>query len=223
VAAAAVLVIPEPILQRGTVHLLPQIGVESAIRPAFVAALPSLIAGWAVGGFYLSLGPSLSLNLVGSSNRILGGLAIALLAGVGAGSIVACSSWPAPRAMAIGGSALVVGLAVTMVSVAIQAPAVFFAGTAVTGVGFGVGWLGVVRSLVNRASPTARGALLAAIFIVAYVSFAVPAVVAGALVTRIGLHSAALWYGSSVGILALAGLVATLSITQRAPVAGAAR
>jgi MFS family permease len=125
--------------------------------------------------------------------------------------------------MATGGSALVIGLAVTMVAVAIQAPAVFFAGTAITGVGFGVGWLGVVRSLVNRASPTARGALLAAIFIVAYLSFAVPAVIAGVLVTRIGLHDAALWYGSAVGVLALAGLVATLSVTQKAQLVGASR
>ena len=222
-AAAAILAIPEPTGNRGRIHLVPRIGVEPAIRPAFVAALPSLIAGWAVGGFYLSLGPSLILHLVGSSNRVLGGLAIALLAGVGAGSIVACSSWPAPRAMATGGSALVIGLAMTMVAVAIQAPAVFFAGTAITGVGFGVGWLGVVRSLVNRASPTARGALLAAIFIVAYLSFAVPAVIAGFLVTRIGLHDAALWYGSAVGLLALAGLVATVSVTQKAQLVGAAR
>ena len=35
--------------------------VDDAAAAAFVAALPSLIAGWAVGGFYLSLGPSLVL------------------------------------------------------------------------------------------------------------------------------------------------------------------
>lgn len=223
IAAAAIIGIPEPAIARRAIHLWPRIGIERAIRPAFIAALPSLVAGWAVGGFYLSLGPSLVLQLAGSTDRVLGGVAIALLAGVGAASIVAFSSWPPPRAMTIGGSSMLAGLGITVLSVAIGAPAVFFAGTAITGVGFGVGWLGVVRSLVNRASPTERGALLAAIFIVAYVSFAIPAVVAGFLVTRIGLHDAALWYAGAVGILALAGLVASLSVGRAAQAAAVTR
>ena len=114
---------------------------------------------------------------------------------------------------------MLLGLALTLLAVAVKSPGLFFGGTAVTGVGFGVGWLGVVRSLVNRASPTERGALLSAIFIVAYLSFAVPAVIAGFVVTRIGLHDAAVWYAGAVGILALAGLVATLSAApKRVPV-----
>ena len=118
--------------------------------------------------------------------------------------------------MTAGGVSLLVGLAVTVAAVAAGTPGLFFAGTAVTGIGFGVGWLGVVRSLVLRSSPTERGALLAAIFIVAYLSFALPAVIAGYLVTRIGLHDAALWYGGAVGILALGGLVGTLSVNRQA-------
>jgi MFS family permease len=222
-AALAILMAPEPTSQRGPMRWVPQVGVEPAIRPAFTAALPSLVAGWAVGGFYLSLGPSVVLQLAGSSNRVLGGIAIALLAGVGAGSIFAFSSWPPWRAMTVGGSSMLLGLALTLLAVAINSPVLFFAGTAVTGVGFGVGWLGVVRSLVTRASPTRRGALLSAIFIVAYLSFAVPAVIAGFLATRIGLHDAALWYAGAVGILALGGLVATVSVSRPAGVPVATR
>ena len=221
VAAVAILAVSEPAKQRAALRWVPRIGVEASIRPAFVAALPSLVAGWAVGGFYLSLGPSLILQLAGSTNRVLGGTAIALLAGVGAASIVAFSTWPPHRAMTLGGSSLLVGLLMTVSAVALTSPALFFAGTAVTGVGFGVGWLGIVRSLVSRASPTERGALLAAIFIVAYLSFAVPAVAAGVLVTRIGLHDAALWYAGAVGILALAGLVGSLSVGRPSRAAAA--
>jgi len=221
--AVAISLIPEPAIQRGTLHWVPRVGVEPAIRPAFAAALPSLIAAWGVGGFYLSLGPSLVLQLAGSSNQVLGGIAIALLAGVGAVSIVAAASWPQARAMVVGGVSMLGGLVLTVLAVAARMPVLFFAGAAVTGIGFGVGWLGVVRSLVGRSSPTERGALLAAIYIVAYLSFAVPAVIAGVLVTRIGLHDAALWYGGGVGILALAGLVGTLTVGRPARAAAAAR
>ncbi|TMF21798.1 MAG: MFS transporter [Chloroflexi bacterium] len=208
--------IPEPATTRRALNLTPRVGVEPAVRTAFVAALPSLIAGWGVGGFYLSLGPSLALQLAVSSNRILGGIAIALLAGVGALSIIAVRAWAAGRAMRSGAIAQAVGLALTVAAVALKAPVLFFIGTAATGVGFGVAWLGVLRSLVGLASATGRGALLAAIFIVAYLSFSIPAVVAGYAVTRVGLHDAALWYGVAVEILALAGVAGTLLINRSA-------
>jgi predicted MFS family arabinose efflux permease len=209
VAMVAVALIPEPATTRRALQLAPRVGVEPPVRPAFIAALPSLIAGWGVGGFYLSLGPSLALQLAESSNRILGGLAIAVLAGVGAVSIIAVREWPAKRAMRWGAVALAAGLALTVAAVALRAPLLFFGGTAVTGVGFGVAWLGVLRSLVGLASPTGRGGLIAAIFIVAYLAFSLPAVVAGYAATKIGLHDGALWYGGAVFILALAGVAGT--------------
>jgi predicted MFS family arabinose efflux permease len=204
----------EPAQRRASLRLVPRVGVEPAVRPAFAAALPSLIAGWGVGGFYLSLGPSLALQLAGSTNRVLGGLAIGLLAGVGTAAIVAVRSWQPRRAMVVGGVALVAGLVLTVVAVALTSALLFFAATAVTGIGFGVGWLGVLRSLVSLAAPTARGGLIAAIYIVAYLAFALPAVAAGYGVTRVGLHQAALEYGVAICLLAVAGLVAALLVNR---------
>ncbi|OLC27372.1 MAG: hypothetical protein AUH40_01815 [Chloroflexi bacterium 13_1_40CM_65_17] len=217
-AGAGIALMPEPAQQRRTLQLVPRVGVEPAVRPAFIAGLPSLIAGWGVGGFYLSLGPNLVLQLAGSSNRVLGGLAIGVLAGVGVAAIVTARAWQPGRSMIVGGMSLVAGLGLTVVAVALSAPLLFFAATAVTGVGFGIGWLGVLRSLVGLASPTARGALIAAIFVVAYLAFSVPAVAAGYGVTQVGLHQAALIYGAAIGVLAIVGLVATVLASRPARV-----
>ncbi|TMD35034.1 MAG: MFS transporter [Chloroflexi bacterium] len=213
-AGIGVALMAEPAQRRARLRLAPRVGVEPTVRPAFAAALPSLIAGWGVGGFYLSLGPSLALQLAGSTNRVLGGLAIGLLAGVGAAAIVTVRSWQPRRAMVVGGIALVAGLALTVVAVALTSALLFFTATAVTGIGFGVGWLGVLRSLVTLAATTARGALIAAIYIVAYLAFALPAVAAGYGVTRVGLHQAALEYGVAICLLAVAGLVAALLVNR---------
>ena len=213
-AGIGVALMAEPAQRRARLRLAPRVGVEPAVRPAFAAALPSLIAGWGVGGFYLSLGPSLALQLAGSTNRVLGGLAIGLLAGVGAAAIVAVRSWQPRRAMVVGGIALVAGLALTVVAVALTSALLFFTATAVTGIGFGIGWLGVLRSLVTLAATTARGALIAAIYIVAYLAFALPAVAAGYGVTRVGLHQAALEYGVAICLLAVAVLVAALLVNR---------
>ena len=75
--------------------------------------------------------------------------------------------------------------------------------------GFGPAWLGVLRTLVALAAPTARAALLAAVFVVAYLALALPAVIAGFLATRIGLHDAALWYGAGLVVLTFAGVLST--------------
>src|SRR4029077_3494247 len=114
---------------------------------------------------------------------------------IGALSIVVARSWATTRAMIIGEIILGAGLVVALAAIALLSATLFFAATALTGVGFGLAWFGVLRTLVALAAPTARAALLAAVFIVAYLALALPAVVAGYLATRIGLHDAALWYG----------------------------
>ena len=214
-ALAAVAVMPEPGARRSGVRWVPRISVEPAVRREFVATLPILVAGWAVAGFYLSLGPSLASQLAASSNRVLGGLAIFLLADIGAVAIVLTRSWATARAMMVGGVILGAGLVVAVAAIALSSPLLFFAATAVTGVGFGPAWLGVLRTLVGLAAPTARAALLAAVFVVAYLALALPAVIAGFLATRIGLHDAALWYAAGLVVLTFAGVLSTRVVIRR--------
>jgi MFS family permease len=215
VALGAVAVMPEPGARRSGVRWVPRISIERAVRREFVATLPILVAGWAVAGFYLSLGPSLASQLAASSNRVLGGLAIFLLADIGAVTIVMTRSWATARAMMVGGIILGAGLVVAVAAIALASPLLFFAATAVTGVGFGLAWLGVLRTLVALAAPTARAALLAAVFVVAYLALALPAVIAGFLATRIGLHDAALWYGAGLVALTFAGVLSTWVVIRR--------
>jgi len=214
-ALAAVAVMPEPGARRSGVRWVPRISVERAVRREFVATLPILVAGWAVAGFYLSLGPSLASQLAASSNRVLGGLAIFLLADIGAVAIVITRSWATARAMIVGGTILGAGLVLAVAAIALTSPLLFFAATALTGVGFGPAWLGVLRTLVALAAPTARAALLAAVFVVAYLALALPAVIAGFLATRIGLHDAALWYGAGLVVLTFAGVLSTWVVIRR--------
>ena len=214
-ALAAVAVMPEPGARRSGVRWVPRISVEPAVRREFVATLPILVAGWAVAGFYLSLGPSLASQLAASSNRVLGGLAIFLLADIGAVAIVITRAWATTRAMIVGGIILGAGLVVAVAAIALTSPLLFFAATALTGVGFGPAWLGVLRTLVALAAPTARAALLAAVFVVAYLALALPAVIAGFLATRIGLHDAALWYGAGLVVLTFAGVLSTWVVIRR--------
>ena len=114
-AAAGIFVMPEPGARRPGVlaSLRPHVGVPRQARVAFVVATPCLIAAWGLCGFYLSLGPSLAVQVIGSPNLVWGGLVIFLLTGVAAAAAVASADIPAGRAMLAGCLVLFAGVAIT--------------------------------------------------------------------------------------------------------------
>jgi predicted MFS family arabinose efflux permease len=205
-AAAGILVMPES----GTRHpgvlasLRPRVGVPRPARVAFVVATPCLIAAWSLCGFYLSLGPSLAKQVIGSPNLVWGGLVIFLLTGVAAVAATVGARIPAGRAMLAGCLILFTGTAITFGAITTGTAAAFLAGTGVAGVGFGLAFLGAFRLVTALAPPAERAGLVAAIFIVNFLAFSIPAVIAGWAVTRYGLHRTALVYCAAVAVLVAA-------------------
>jgi hypothetical protein len=56
----------------------------SPLYRVYQAQFHFIVAGWALGGLYLPLGPSLAAQATGSPNPLWGGLVIFLLRGTGA-------------------------------------------------------------------------------------------------------------------------------------------
>jgi MFS family permease len=212
---AALALVPETVSQRHPARLGARVGVERALLRAFLVTVPVLVACWALAGLYLSLGPSLILTMQHTANKLLGGGIVFILCGCAAIAGVVAHGWPPRRAMHAGCLALSAGVALSAVSVAASVPALLYVGTVVSGCGFGVGFLGAFRTLAALATAERRSELIAAVYVVAYLSFSVPSVVAGVLTTRVGLHDTAIGYGIIVAVLALAALPATASHCRR--------
>src|SRR6266849_1752581 len=177
----------------------PQIGVPPAARSLFAASAPSLIATWALGGLYLSLGPSLALSLLKSDSYLAGaGVIVALMGAVAvAAALVRAAD---ARVILIRASlVLVVGVGITELSVAL---------------GSGPAFSAVFRSLAPLAPPDKRAGLLASIFIVVYLAFSVPALLAGVAVTHYGLRETT--YGYGIVVMTLAALTAVALWLRRA-------
>jgi predicted MFS family arabinose efflux permease len=207
----AVAIMPEPGPRRAgwLPSLRPQVRVPHAVGATFAAALPCLIAVWALSGFYLSLGPALVAQLLHSANLVWGGLAVFLLVGIGSFTAVAVVR-VAPRTCMVAGCLLLLaGTGLTLGAVAESASALFLLGTAVAGAGFGPAWTGTYRLLVSDVAPGDRAGLVAAIFIVAYLSFSLPVVIAGLASQHFGIHTTALVYSGAIAVLVAAAAAVT--------------
>jgi MFS family permease len=107
-----VLAMAEPGSRRPGVlaSLRPQVAVPRQARGTFAAAVPCIVAGWALGGLYLSLGPSLAAQATGSPNLLWGGLVIFLLCGTGAAAAFALRGISSRAAMLAGCLFLLAGM-----------------------------------------------------------------------------------------------------------------
>ncbi len=197
---------PEP----GTVRpgalasLRPDVSVPRSVRGTFARAAPCLVAVWALGGFYLSLGPSLAAQLSGSNNLVWGGVITFLLTGLGAVTSSAFRN-SAPAAVMLGGClGLLGGAVVTVAAIVSSTPALLLLGATIAGLGFGPGNLGAYRVIMGRAVSSDRAGLIAAISIVNYLAFGLPALIAGIATSHFGLHATALVYAVVIAALAVA-------------------
>ena len=207
---AAVVATPEPAPAHGDwrATLRPRLSVPRAARATFTAVSPCIIATWALGGLYLSLGPSLTRLLTGSTSYVVGALVVVAL--VGTGSVTgALTQRVAPERRMVRGTLLVVaGVVVTGVAVALRSTALLFTGSLIAGLGFGPAFAGAFGLVSRTALPHERSGLISAVLVVSYSAYALPAVVAGLATTQWGLRSTALAYTAGVVVLAVAALIA---------------
>ncbi|WP_405495031.1 MFS transporter [Streptomyces sp. NBC_00096] len=192
-----------------------RIRIPAAARGRFAVLILTIVAVWSVGGFYLSLGPHLALSLLRSTNYLVGGATVALLAGAATAAQLLLGRTEALRTAVLGLLGLLGGLALVLLALGLGSAPVFLVATAVLGAGWGAAFLGSFRALSALAEPAHRGELTAAVYVFAYLAMSVPAVLAGLLTNIHGLHRTSVGFMAAVaGVCALA-LLATLRLAAR--------
>ena len=210
VAAVVVAWMPETSGGRPGVasSLKPRLGIPARLRTDVYALVPIIVASWALGGLYLSLGPSVAAGVFGLSSHLIGGLVVTLLCGTGAISSFLLRNQPTQRVLALAGALLTLGTVVSLAGVLADDVVLAGLGTVLSGVGFGASALASFGVLAVLAAPHERGELFAVALVIAYVAFSVPAVIAGVAAGYAGLHATALVYGLVVAALGVVALIA---------------
>ncbi|MBS1879418.1 MAG: MFS transporter [Actinobacteria bacterium] len=173
-----------------------------ARRPFLLASL-AVLSSWSIGGLFLSLGPELSAIVYSSHSHFVSGLAIFILAAAATTSQLVFGR-AAPWAGAVYGSlTLAFGMGMIVAASATGSAVLFTIGAVITGGGFGVAFLGGLRTLSAAIPPEHRAATMSAFYVVAYGSLSVPAVLAGLVVEPLGVQETFEIFGSAIIVVAL--------------------
>ncbi|WP_396230303.1 MFS transporter [Dietzia sp. CH92] len=185
--------------------------VPAEIRTTFALAAVCVTVSWSVGGVVLGLGGAIARDLLGRSDYLVTGLVVASLqASAGAAQLVWNLRSGPERwrlGVTVGVGALVAGLLVASASLEAGTVAGFVAAAALTGLGMGLLFLMGNTLVAQSAPPAVRGQVYSALFVVAYISLGVPAVVAAVIAEGIGLIPAYHVLALVMGLVAMGALV----------------
>ncbi|MBU2750745.1 MFS transporter [Acidithiobacillus thiooxidans] len=206
------MMVPETAVRRsGAIRsLVPTIHVPRKAKGALLAIAPINVAVWALGGFSLSLMPSLIDVATQSRSMWYSGLDVAALNLSGCVAIWMMRRSKPVKPLIIGAALLIIGLLIILVVINAGREGNGFvallAGTMVAGAGYGAGLIGSIRSIVHLVQPSERSGLMAAYYIESYLAFSLPTIIAGYIDQQVNLLSAANIYGSAIIILAFVGI-----------------
>jgi MFS family permease len=188
--------------------LVPHVVVPRPARREFTAAVPVHVAAWMLGGLFMGLVPTIIQDLFGLHSGLLNGAAVFVEPEAAAVAGFFLGRFTPRRTTLIGGVSVLAGTALIVGGVAAGVLPLLLLGGVIGGVGFGASFSGALRAITPLVETHQRAGLFAAIYMVAYLSFGVPAIIAGLLVAPAGLLATVLGYGVAVILAASAGLVA---------------
>jgi MFS family permease len=222
-AGLLVTAMPETVTRRpGALgSLKPKAGIPTHMRAHITPIVPVLIAGWSLGGLYFSLGPSVAVGVFGLGNHLIGGIVITLFCGVAALASFTLRPVAAPRLILPAAAGIGLGTVLSLIGLHDGQVAFAVVGTVIAGAGFGAGAIAAFGTVAGRARPHERGAIIAAVYVISYLAFSLPAVIAGFADTHYGLRPTAEVY--SLVVLGLTVLALLLRLLLNRPEAPAGR
>jgi MFS family permease len=211
VAAACILVAPEPVDAADQVRLRPQrLAVPDEVRKVFVPAAIAGFAGFMVLGLFSAVAPAFLAQVIGLTNHLLVGLVVfAIFAASTAGQLLQARV-PTRRALEMGCLTLIVGVGFVGASVIAASLLLLVIGAVVAGIGQGLGFRAGVAGVQEQSPPDRRSEVTSTFFAVLYVGISIPILGVGALTQAFGLVAASLVFVAIVAALSGIALAALL-------------
>jgi MFS family permease len=187
-------------------YRIQRISVPPEARGAFMAAAGGAFLAFGVLGLFTALASTFLVGTLHETSHALAGLTVFVMFGGGVVVQIATLSWAVRRVLSMGIALMLLGLALTVVSVWLPTPslALLLAGGAVSGAGGGAVFKGAVGSVIEISPADTRAEALAGLFLAGYLGLSVPALGAGVALQYVSPRDTVLGFAVLVG----AGIVA---------------
>ena len=196
--------------------LIPRVAVPRAARREFTAAAPVIAAIWMLAGLSLGLAPTVVRNVFHLNSGLVNGLSGFIAPATAALVGIAFARFSPRHGMLIGIYASMAGTAGIVAALLSGSLAVLIVGLIIAGVGFGAAFPASLRLIMPLAVPQQRAGIVAAIYVVAYIAFGLPVIIAGQLSGPFGLVPTIVGYGIVTALLALISRIAQFRIRRGA-------
>jgi MFS family permease len=175
--------------------------VPQGLGKMFLLSVTAVTSAYSLGSLMMSLGAQMVRELIGSSNTLVNGAAMAIFALVFGVTSIAAKRVQSNQNIVMGGLCSAIGMAFIVVSSSQHTLLMFVIGSALAGSGYSLLFMGGL-SLINANTPVHhRGGTLSALFLVAYLTQGVIAQLLGLAATKWGLGIAI-----NLGAMLLGGL-----------------
>lgn len=192
----------------------PRISLPVHVRREFLGGIPVHLPGWMLGGFFMGLSPAVLRVGFGLDGGLVAGFT-AFLGPFSAAVATVVLGRSTARRSTLGGVALVLaGMSIVLVAIVATWLPLLWIGSIVGGAGFGASFAGHLRLLVPFVEPHQRAGVFAGVYATAYLSFGVPAIIAGQLATHLGVLPTVEGYAGVVLVAALVGVLVQLRLAR---------
>jgi MFS family permease len=196
--------------------LIPRVAVPPPALTEFAAAVPVITAIWMLSGLAGGLAPSMVRSVFDLDSGLLNGLCGFLAPAASALATLLFARLEDRRLMMVGIYASIAGATGIACGAMLGILVVMFVGQGVAGAGFGASFAASLRLVLPLAATHQRAAVAAAIYLVSYIAFGVPVVVAGRMTACIGVVPTVICYSAASALLALVSLRAQSRLARRA-------
>jgi MFS family permease len=116
---------------------------------------------------------------------------------------------PEPAAIPTGAGALIAGMGLLALGLAVSSLALFVLGGVIAGFGQGLSFRGGLTAVNERSPAAQRGEVTSSFFVVMYIGISLPVIGDGVLADAIGLRTAGLIFAALVAALSAASVIGT--------------
>lgn len=201
--------------QRGALaSLAPRIRIPAPGRAEFAGTVPVLIGGWMFSALFIGLVPSIVSGIFDIHSGLVEGVTVFIAPGFAAVSGFVLGRYTPRTVLLVGSVAVAIGIAIVVAGIAAQLLPLIWFGGIVGGFGFGGTFSGTLRLLGPFADSHQRAELFAAVFLVSYLAFGLPAIILGQLVAPLGLLATVIGFGLVTFAAAIVGIVAQVRLAR---------